>query len=156
MSVTIRPARPTDIDALAALEARVFAGDRISRRSMRRLAASPTATLLVAEAAGAVAGYAVALFRAGSRTARLYSIAVDPATAPGGTGRALLAAVEKGASGRGATAMRLEVRVDNARAIALYERAGYRPAGRRAGYYADGADALLYSRELGDGAGVAG
>jgi ribosomal-protein-alanine acetyltransferase len=156
MSVTIRPARPTDLDALAALEARVFAGDRISRHSMRRLAASPTATMLVAEAGGAVAGYALALFRAGSRTARLYSIAVDAGVAPPGTGRLLLAAVEEGASGRGAAAMRLEVRADNARAIALYERAGYRGMGRRAGYYEDGADALLYRRELGDGAGVAG
>jgi ribosomal-protein-alanine N-acetyltransferase len=156
MSVTIRPARPTDLDALAGLEARVFSGDRLSRTAMRRHMASGTALMLVADLSGGAAGYALVFFRKGSATARLYSIAVDPQIAPPGTGRALLSGVEKGAAQRGVAAMRLEVRADNARAIELYERTGYTLRGRRAGYYEDGADALLYRRELGDGEAVAG
>jgi ribosomal protein S18 acetylase RimI-like enzyme len=150
----MRRARPQDVEALAALEARVFSGDRLSRRAMRDHVASPTALMLVAEAGNGPVGYALAFFRAGSSTARLYSIAADPTAAPAGTGRALLAAVEEGALQRGASAVRLEVREDNTRAIALYERAGYRLQGRRAGYYQDGADALLYRRELAPSAGV--
>ena len=39
----------------------------------------------------------------------------------------------------GALALRLEVRSDNAAAIALYERLGFRQFGRYEDYYADGA-----------------
>jgi ribosomal protein S18 acetylase RimI-like enzyme len=154
MAPEIRRARPQDVEALSALEARVFSGDRLSRRAMRGHVGSATALMLVAEAGHAPVGYALAFFRAGSSTARLYSIAAEPQAAPPGTGRALLAAIEDGALQRGASAMRLEVRDGNARAIALYERAGYRLQGRRAGYYQDGADALLYRRELAPSARV--
>lgn len=155
MPAVIRRADVSDIDHLAAIENRVFPGDRLSRRSLRRHIASDGALMLVAEAQGRPVGYALVLLRRGSATARLYSIAVEPAAAPRGTGRALLAAAERQAALRGAEALRLEVRADNARAVELYERAGYRGTGRRAGYYEDGADALLYRRELRDGATVA-
>jgi [ribosomal protein S18]-alanine N-acetyltransferase len=42
----------------------------------------------------------------------------------------------------------LEVRADNAPAIGFYERGGWHAAGRRARYYPDGVDALLYRRAL--------
>ena len=57
--------------------------------------------------------------------------------------KALLAEAEQ----RGVTAETLEVRVSNAPAIALYEKLGFRPAGRRRGYYPDNhEDALIYWR----------
>ena len=40
--------------------------------------------------------------------------------------------------------------MDNAAAICLYERLGYRLIGRIQGYYADGIDALRYERDLDD------
>ena len=40
------------------------------------------------------------------------------------------------------------MRADNAAAIRLYEQRGYRPIGRRADYYEDGATALRYERAL--------
>ena len=57
----------------------MFETDRISRKSFRRLIASRSASVLVAENGGAVAGYCIVLFRASSRKARLYSIAAAPA-----------------------------------------------------------------------------
>ncbi len=42
----------------------------------------------------------------------------------------------------------LEVRPSNAPALSLYRRYGFRDAGRRRGYYADGEDALVLVREL--------
>ena len=75
MAAVIRPARASDVDALAAIENAVFDTDRISRRSFRQLIERKTAETLIAESDGRVAGYAMVLFRTGSGVARLYSIA---------------------------------------------------------------------------------
>ena len=48
------------------------------------------------------------------------------------------------------TSLRLEVRDDNARAIALYEKNAYRCIGRVDGYYEDGMAARRYEKPLGD------
>jgi len=47
-------------------------------------------------------------------------------------------------------AFTLEVRADNARAIALYEERGYEKFGTVADYYEDGASALRYRKRLVD------
>ena len=72
------------------------------------------------------------------------------AVAPGlkGVGRALLAALEAEAGAAGLETMRLEVRADNARAIALYRKAGYREIGRYETYYEDGESALRFEKAL--------
>lgn len=147
--ISIREAHPTDITDLAALEEQAFASDRLSRRRLAALARSPTARLLVAHRDGELAGYALLLTRRNSRAARLYSLAVAPGSAGHGLGSRLLTAAEAAALERGAESLRLEVRTDNAPAIRLYERHGYRLIGRREGYYEDGATALRYARDLG-------
>jgi ribosomal-protein-alanine N-acetyltransferase len=147
MPAEIRLARASDVDALAAIENAVFEADRISRKSFRSMVDSASAIVLVAAAQDdAIAGYCAVLFRAGSRKARLYSIAV--ARGSGGIGRALLAAADETAIARGCAKLRLEVREDNARAISLYEQSGYRRFGRKPDYYADGTAALLYEKPL--------
>jgi ribosomal protein S18 acetylase RimI-like enzyme len=146
MTLDIRPARASDLDALVAVEDAVFAEDRISRRAFRGLIASRSAEVLVAEEAGRVVGCCVVLSRAGSRRARLYSIAAAPGRS--GVGRPLLAAAERAAAAGGAATLRLEVREDNLRAVRLYEASGYRPFGRFDGYYADGAPALRFEKPL--------
>lgn len=146
--IRIAAARLSHVDALAALEERVFAGDRLSRRSLRRLLARPSAALLVALRADVVCGYALVLLRRGSRIARLYSLARDPGTAPPGTGRALLGAVEEAARRGGARAIRLEVRLDNDAALQLYRRCGYRNLESLPGYYEDGADGVRMEKLL--------
>ncbi len=52
-----------------------------------------------------------------------------------GVGRLLLDALVDHARGSGAESVLLEVRVDNAPALALYERSGFVRVGRRRGYY---------------------
>lgn len=144
MPAAIRPATHDDIDALTAIENRVFPGDRLSRRSFARLVRAASAMVLVAEAGSEVAGYALVLLRAGSTVARLYSIAsLRP-----GAGSALLAAAEEAARRRGCERLRLEVRDDNARAIELYRLAGFRGAGEVPDYYEDGATALRFEKSL--------
>lgn len=150
MPAEIRPATLSDIDALAALEEAVFAADRISPRSFRRLVGGGQAIVLVAAQGRDIHGYALVLLRRGSGLARLYSLAARAEGA--GLGRLLLERAEQAATRSGRQVMRLEVREDNARAVALYEKNGYRPIGRKPGYYEDGAAALRYEKPL-SGAG---
>jgi ribosomal protein S18 acetylase RimI-like enzyme len=148
----IRRGVPADLDALVALEGRVFTTDRLSRRSFRELLVAKSAVFLVAhrpaQAGGAVVGYALLLFRRGTGLARLYSIAVAPEVAGRGIGRDLLAAAEAAAVDLGKVMLRLEVAVDNGPARALYGRAGYRSVRRLSAYYEDGGDALRLEKSL--------
>ena len=153
MQAQIRSAALADLGALIDLENRSFSSDRISRPSLRRLITSPSAAVLVATAGGRIAGYAVVLFRIGSRNARLYSLAVDPDFR--GVGRELLEAAEKAAALRGCKSLRLEVRADNIRAINLYQRVSYRRFGEKPRYYADGATAIRFEKPVAPNAEVA-
>ena len=150
-AITIRKGRPADIDRLVAIENAAFESDRLSRRSLRAYLTKSTVALLVAEVevAGAarVVGYALIAFRKGSKKARLYSIAGDPQHRIG-AGKRLIAACEQEAARRGAESLVLEVRADNARAIALYETRGYTKFATIPDYYEDGASALRYEKKL--------
>lgn len=145
---SIRAAAITDVGHLLALETDAFASDRLTLRSFRHFVRSPTAVLRVIRDGGAIGGYYLLLFRARSRVARLYSIAVDRRRQGRGLGAALIADAERVAARRGAERLGLEVREDNRPAIALYERLGYAFGGRIADYYADGADARRYEKRL--------
>jgi ribosomal-protein-alanine N-acetyltransferase len=144
----VREARPADLDAIENIENTVFDGDRLSRRSLRYFLTAKTSLLLVLVADKCVAGYSLVAFRKGSFRARLYSVALDPAKQGRGLGRFLLGASEQAASARGALVMRLEVRTDNAVAIALYEKSGYRNFAAIDDYYEDGGSALRFEKEL--------
>src|SRR5258707_51980 len=84
--IRVRKAERADLDVLTDLEQRVFATDRLSRRSLRRFLNSPTAEVIVAEDAGRLAGTAIVLFRPRSLIARLYSLAVAPQMGGRGAG----------------------------------------------------------------------
>jgi ribosomal protein S18 acetylase RimI-like enzyme len=144
----IRSAGPGDLDALVDLETRVFLTERISRRSFHRFLASPSARLLVAGCDGALAGYALVLFRENTGVARLYSIGVAPHFARRGVGAALLDAAENAALERNCRALRLEVHEESPTAIAFYRGAGYSEFGRHPQYYEDGGTALRFEKRL--------
>ena len=142
----VRAAGADDLDAIERIETSVFDGDQLSRRSIRRLLGVPTAATVVAEDRDGLAGYAMIGFRRTSRLGRVFSLAVLPDRARRGLGAALLAACETAAWQRGCTAVRLEVRADNAPAIRLYERTGYMCFGRLESYYEDGGTALRFQK----------
>lgn len=148
MAADIRLARASDVDALLAIENAVFETDRLSRKSFRRLIGSSSSAVSVAEAGGRVAGYSVVLFREGSPTARLYSVAAAPGFSGQGIGRMLIIAAEREAAKRGRSSLRLEVREDNARAIAIYRQSGFEPIRREPDYYQDGMAALRLEKHL--------
>lgn len=145
---TIREARAGDVEALVALENAAFDADRLSRRSFSRFIASPSADLLVADGEGGIAGYVLVLYRRTTSVVRAYSIAVAAGARGSGLGDQLMQAAEEAARKHGELFMRLEVRCDNAAAIALYERRGYKRFGRYLDYYEDHADALRLEKSL--------
>lgn len=148
----IEGARRVDAGMLLDLENASFTGDRLSARSLKRLISSPSAIMLVGRLDTELVGYALVLTRRGSRSARLYSLAVAASHSGKGIGRQLAMAAEDAAAGRGCDRMRLEVRGDNQGALSLYRRLGYTEEIRLPGYYSDGADGIRMIKRL-DSAG---
>ncbi|MSO93724.1 MAG: N-acetyltransferase [Rhodospirillales bacterium] len=144
----IRRALLSDIPALTAIENRCFAADRIAPRSFRYLLTRANAAVVVEERRGSIRGYAAVLFYRTTPLARLYSIAVDPEWRGRAIGRALILQAEHIAASRKARRLRLEVRVDNRRARAMYRKRGYRQFAVACGYYEDRTDALRLEKTL--------
>ena len=136
-----------DLDALARLE-QYFPSDRLNRAHLRHLLRRGHADIWACKNEGLLLGDAVVLYRRGAQTARLYSLVVHPDHRRCGVARSLLTAAESTAGVRGCRALRLEVRPDNASAIRLYRKCGYKITGKREGYYEDGVDALTLTKGL--------
>ena len=147
-SAPIRRATLEDVAALVALENSVFATDRISERSFRRLIARGHQATLVAEGASGLCGYVTVLFHAGSSLARIYSIAVAPEARGGGHARALMEGAAAAATAEERAFIRLETRVDNLPAQTLFKSLGYRAFGHYPDYYEDHADAIRMEKML--------
>lgn len=138
----IGPARPEDEPALVAIANAAFgrADDLTALREHTRT------QVIVARLDGVAVGYAVV--QTVLEEAELHAIAVEASRRRAGLGRALLAAAREAAERAGASRMFLEVARGNTSAVALYRAAGFVVDGERAGYYADGDDALLMSAAL--------
>jgi len=147
-TIDIRQALLDDLDAIVRLECESFPDDRVSRRALRNFLRAPHRPIIAATIDGELGGYALVALRKRARVARIYSIAVAQRFARRGIGLALLQAAEKYARLNHRAALRLEVRYDNAAAIALYEKFGFRQFGQHVDYYADGATALRYEKLL--------
>ena len=134
----LRPVGPLDAELLAALQAAAFgeaAGtERWQASGLEALLATPGCLGLIAASGVQPLGFGLARLAAGE--AEILSLGVVPAARRLGLGRALLDALVARLLGRGARALFLEVAADNPGAIGLYAGAGFRRAGRRAGYYA--------------------
>ena len=145
---TFRLATRDDLNALVALENACFKTDMLSVRSFKRWIQSEHAILLVMEIDAKMVAYGLVWCHRGTRLARLYSLAVDPAMRGRGLAKELLSALEVAASKKGRLYMRLEVSKSNHSAIALYEQAGYRIFGEYSDYYDDHMDALRMQKKI--------
>ncbi len=146
--IAIHRARESNLDALVELEQLGFSGDRMRRRQFRHHLRNDNAVVLIARDGPRALGSVIVLFRRNSLVARLYSLVIAPEARGLGLGRALLAAAQRRAKTRQCRSMRLEVRIDNPAAIALYETAGYKRIGQRVDYYEDGTNAWRYEKQL--------
>lgn len=174
-TVTLRAMTAADLDAVHALEQRLFPVDAWPAQMFRdELVRTDTRWYLVAEApdgrpvsettgtvedAGApgveraaatgnprIAGYAGLMCVL--PTADVQTLAVAPEHEGRGLGSALLTALLDEATRRGAEDVLLEVRRDNSRAQALYTRFGFEQIHVRRRYYRDGVDALIMRKRL--------
>lgn len=147
--IRLRPAGLPDLPALVDLEQRCFSEDRISRRQFRWMLQRGHCALILAETdACPLAGYVLVLFHRGTSLGRIYSLAVDARLRGRGLARQLMQAAEQAALTHDCLALRLEVRSDNAQAIALYRALGYRQFGIYQDYYEDHAPALRFQKRL--------
>jgi ribosomal-protein-alanine N-acetyltransferase len=147
--VNLRPTTPDDVAALAALHAASF-DHPWSAQEIGELLTAPGGFGVVVEDAGVYVGFL--LGRAAAGEAEVLTVAVASARRGAGLGAALVEAGCGLARAVGAEAVFLEVAVDNAPALRLYERAGFAKAGYRPRYYRrpDGGpiDALVLRRDL--------
>jgi ribosomal-protein-alanine N-acetyltransferase len=151
---TLRPARPGDAIALAALERLVNPSPWTASQFNGACSAQPGATteraLLICvdrQALGFVV-YSLVLDEA-----CIHNIAVHPARQGCGLGRALLGGALVEAVRGGATRCHLEVRASNEAARGLYETLGFQLDGIRKNYYPTATgreDALLMSMPFTD------
>jgi ribosomal protein S18 acetylase RimI-like enzyme len=158
--VAIRPATPADDAALAALDQRIWSW--LSSPAPPPAPGSPffdgrsaPEDVLVAEAAGAIAGY-VQIGRptpvpSNAHVLMVRGLAVDPDRRGAGIGRALVEAAVAEARARGARRLTLRVLAPNAPARAVYAAAGFVVEGvLREEFHVDGryVDDVLMARDL--------
>ena len=148
MNTLFRLAVMDDLPALLQLEEQCFTTDRLNSRSFQWMISRAHGQLLVAQVGEDLLGYAVVLFHRGTSLARLYSIAIAARARGNGLGKQLLDRVEACALEHDCAYLRLEVRIDNPAAIALYERNGYRRFALIHDYYRDHADALRLEKRI--------
>lgn len=140
----LRPASPLDLPTLVAIERDSF-DLPWSRETLEPIVDRQDAW--VAERGREVV--ATALFQTVLDESELLRLAVVQHGRRAGIGRALLRHGLAELRRRGVEHCFLEVRADNQAALGLYRALGFRTTGRRARYYSDGTDALLFSRRLG-------
>lgn len=133
------------VPQIARLERLCFS-DPWSERSIASELQNPLALWLVAEEDGHVLGYV------GSQTvldeSDMMNVAVDPAFRRQGVARALIEALISGLAEGGSRCLKLEVRVSNESARALYESMGFQQLGLRKNYYQNPKeDALILGKE---------
>lgn len=135
--LAIRPARPTDAGAIAALATQLgypSSADEVGVR-MQALEGSKSSALLVAELDGAVVGWvgvAEQLTVEGGTSAEITGLVVDEGHRGRGIGEILAAAAETWARARGVKRLRVRSNVVRERAHRFYERLGYTVIKRQA------------------------
>ena len=139
----VRTATADDLEAVVALERDCLGVDAWPETLLREglTVGLPTMSYVVAVSDGVIVGWAAASL-AGD-LAELQRIAVDPGHRRRGLAGVLLDSVVATASSGGADRLLLEVRADNAGAIAFYTERGFTEIDRRRRYYRDGATAVV-------------
>ena len=139
-NLKVRRATRNDIAAIVRIEKASFGRDAWERDWFLDYLSEPEAVLfLVAVRGETIAGYALAVH---NRTrAELDSIAVGPSHRRRGVGASLMNRLTALLRQRGISAISLMVRLDNAAAIELYRKLGFRRERRINGYYDDGVPA---------------
>ena len=146
--ISFRVATPFDLPVFVSLDKELFPYSPWSASQYKEEFSSPTRHFVVAvDEAQSIIGYA-GVFAPGGAEADVLTVGVVPNHRGRGIARHLMALITDWARNQGSTAMMLEVKVDNAEAIGLYESLGYSKLNTRKDYFGAGLDALVMRLEL--------
>lgn len=148
-AVTVRDITWRDVPTLATLDLELFGQDAWPEATWwAELAQRPRREYVaLVDAGGELAAYGG--IDVGGESADIMTIGVAPRAQGRGLGARILDELEERARCRGASGALLEVRADNAAALALYERHGWRQVHVRRRYYQPGdVDALILAKRL--------
>ena len=145
-ALTFRLMRREDLDPVMEIERRSFPQPWSPGLFLHELKVPFSKTLLAhtANGSGELLGY-ICRWLVGDEV-HILNLAVHPDRRNGGVGRALVALIVQEAEECGASLITLEVRRENAEAIALYRSFGFTERGVRRNYYGRGQDAIIMSR----------
>ncbi len=147
--ISYRVATPFDLPVFVSLDKELFPYSPWSASQYKEEFSSPTRHFVVAvDEAQSIIGYA-GVFAPGGAEADVLTVGVVPNHRGRGIARHLMALITDWARNQGSTAMMLEVKVDNAEAIGLYESLGYSKLNTRKDYFGAGLDALVMRLKLG-------
>ena len=133
MRIEIITAEPRHLVEIVRIEQENFPAPCWSTALFERKLEDPSVRFLLAEAEGHVLGFAVLQYM--PPEAELQDIAVDRTVQDRGIGRQLITRLLEECVRADVTAVHLDVRAGNDRAIALYSSLGFEAVGRRSGYY---------------------
>lgn len=149
--MTVREAGPEDLGALLALENACYPPRQAySREEYRYALTKAKAVNLVLEEDGRAVGFIGAFYHRSHRLGHVYTVNVDPNGRGRGHGRTLMETCELRLRALGMRACVLEVNVENADAMRLYERCGFSRKELLKDYYTQYRvnDAWLYVKAL--------
>jgi ribosomal-protein-alanine N-acetyltransferase len=146
--ITYRVATAFDLPVFVSLDKELFPYSPWSASQYKEEFSSPTRHFVVAvDDEQSIIGYA-GVFAPGAAEADVLTVGVLPNHRGKGVARQLMELLTNWAHNQGSTAMMLEVKVDNAEAIGLYESLGYSKLNTRKDYFGPGLDALVMRLEL--------
>ena len=148
--VFIRAAKDDDVDKMYRLEQMCFDIEAFSTHQLQYLINTKTAISYVAEANGQFAGFIIGLTNRNrfGRYGRVYTLDVDDSFRRMGIAMTLMDSLMRSLKEAGCTSCFLEVKMDNGRAIPLYEKMGFTRSRIVPNYYSNGVHALKMKKSL--------
>jgi ribosomal-protein-alanine N-acetyltransferase len=143
---------PADIEAMYLLDLACFTAPyQFDREMMREVAEAANAIVVIIDDDNAMLGFVIVHIQGMKRNRHAYIVTIDVAQSARrqGVGARLLQQVEAQAVASGLPKIGLHVAIDNAPAIAFYQRQGYEQVGVERNFYREAAtDALVYVKQL--------
>jgi ribosomal-protein-alanine acetyltransferase len=137
MAVTVEDLSIRDLDRLHEIEKQCFTDEAFTKEQIVQLLKDYNSIGLVARSGGKVIGFVLGTMYVDRNAihGHILTIDVSPDYRRRRIGQALLKEIESIFRQKGVKTSRLEVREDNAAAIHLYTRLGYKEKGRLGNYY---------------------
>ena len=146
--IIYREANAFDLPVFVSLDKELFPYSPWSSSQYKEEFSSPTRHFVVAvDDQQSIVGYA-GVFAPGAAEADILTVGVVPTHRGKGIAKALMGMITNWAKEQGSIAMMLEVKVDNAEAIGLYESLNYSKLNVRKDYFGAGLDAQVMRLDL--------